>query len=63
MTADDPGSSVSRAASSPPVHDSATAIVSPASHSSAKTCRSTVVPSSENSVSAWRSRTSAASAS
>ena len=52
ITSEDPGSSVSRPASSPPVHDSATAIVSPADDSSPKTCWSTVVPSSENSVSA-----------
>ena len=56
MTSEDPGSSVNRPASSPPVHDSATAIVSPRERSSASTCSSTVVPSSENSVSACRAR-------
>ena len=44
-------------ASSPPVHDSAVAIVSPRARSRSATCSSTVEPSSENSVSAWRSRT------
>ena len=53
--------SVSRADSSPPVHDSATATVRPAS--SPITCSSTVEPSRENSVSLWRSAMNATSAS
>ena len=44
-------------ASSPPVHDSATRDRQAAPRSSRATCSSTVEPSSENSVSAWRSRT------
>ncbi len=60
MIADEPGRSVRRADSSPPVHDSATAIVSSVPSSIASTCWSTVVPSSENSVSGCRARTRSA---
>ena len=45
------------------MHDSAVAIVQPRERSSPATCSSTVEPSVENSVSAWRSRTTASNAS
>jgi hypothetical protein len=45
------------------VHDSAVAIVHPRERSSPATCSSIDVPSSENRVSGWRSRTAAANAS
>ena len=61
MYAEDPPRSVRRALINPPVQDSATATVRPSS--SAITWSSTVEPSSENSVSAWRSRIAASNAS
>ena len=60
MYAEDPGRSVSRAAIRPPVHDSAAAMLRPAS--SAATWSSTLEPSLEKSVRSWRSDISAASA-
>ena len=62
--AEAPGMSVSRAATRPPVQDSAVATVRAGARvSSAATCSSTVVPSSEKRVAAWRSRTTVANAS
>ena len=55
--AEEPARSVSRPAISPPVQDSAVAIVGPAS--SRATTSSIVAPSSENRTSPWRARSSA----